>query len=139
MLKVDGCYASLEQMAEGYASFGFYLNSTNRKILYSCSWPAYTTGHIKTDYQLIAKYCNIWRNYDDIQVSDCIITSFAIPLIHRQQCCIMGSNLSMDKHRINYKLFLEKCVRRRSLSIAFLMDCTFVMASTLFQNRYSAF
>eukprot|EP00795_Rhopilema_esculentum_P006422 gene6422-11864_t len=69
MLKVDGCYASLDQMAEGYAAFGFYLNNTNRPILYSCSWPAYTSGHIKTDYELIAKYCNIWRNYDDIQDS----------------------------------------------------------------------
>ena len=68
MLKVDGCYASLDQMAEGYAAFGFYLNNTKRPILYSCSWPAYTSGHIKTDYKLIAKYCNIWRNYDDIQV-----------------------------------------------------------------------
>jgi len=69
MLKVDGCYASLDQMAEGYETFGFYLNATRRKILYSCSWPAYTSGHIKTDYQLIAKYCNIWRNYNDIQDS----------------------------------------------------------------------
>ena len=68
MLKVDGCYSSLGLMADGYAAFGFYLNQTKRPILYSCSWPAYTTGHIKTDYKLIAKRCNIWRNYNDIQV-----------------------------------------------------------------------
>eukprot|EP00112_Aurelia_sp_Birch-Aquarium-sp1_P021005 Seg5548.1 transcript_id=Seg5548.1/GoldUCD/mRNA.D3Y31 product=alpha-N-acetylgalactosaminidase protein_id=Seg5548.1/GoldUCD/D3Y31 len=69
MLKVDGCYSSLGLMADGYAAFGFYLNNTKRPILYSCSWPAYTTGHIKTDYKLIAKHCNIWRNYNDIQDS----------------------------------------------------------------------
>eukprot|EP00794_Sanderia_malayensis_P009863 gene9862-10873_t len=69
MLKVDGCYSSLDLMADGYATFGWYLNNTQRPILYSCSWPAYTTGHIKTDYSLIAKHCNIWRNYNDIQDS----------------------------------------------------------------------
>ena len=73
MLKVDGCYASLDQMAEGYETFGFYLNATRRRILYSCSWPAYTSGHVKTDYQLIAKYCNIWRNYNDIQVDTLLL------------------------------------------------------------------
>ena len=68
MLKVDGCYSSLGLMADGYEAFGFYLNNTKRPILYLCNWPAYTTGHIKTDYKLIAKRCNIWRSYNDVQV-----------------------------------------------------------------------
>ena len=79
MLKVDGCYSALDLMADGYSAFGWYLNSTQRHILYSCSWPAYTTGHIKTDYNLIAKHCNIWRNYNDIQVrnGDCHFNRFS--------------------------------------------------------------
>ena len=68
MVKFDGCYSSLDQMAEGYATFGFYLNNTNRKILYMCNWPAYTSGHIQTDYTFVAKHCNTWRSYNDMKV-----------------------------------------------------------------------
>lgn len=48
---------------------GQWLNRTGRHILYSCSWPAYQQGHQHIDYSKIAKYCNIWRNYGDIQDS----------------------------------------------------------------------
>lgn len=65
-LKLDGCYADIHQMDEGYPLMGQYLNKTNRQIVYSCSWPAYQEGTIQPNYKKIAQYCNLWRNYDDI-------------------------------------------------------------------------
>lgn len=65
-LKLDGCYADIKQMDEGYPLMGYYLNKTNRPIVYSCSWPAYQEGTIQPDYKKIAQYCNLWRNYNDI-------------------------------------------------------------------------
>ncbi|KAL4230660.1 hypothetical protein ACF0H5_011036 [Mactra antiquata] len=69
MLKLDGCYTNTEDMAYGYPAMEFFLNKTGRPILYSCSWPAYISGTTDPDYAQIAKYCNIWRNYADIQDS----------------------------------------------------------------------
>lgn len=40
-LKVDGCYADVKDMDEGYPKFGKLLNATGRPIVYSCSWPVY--------------------------------------------------------------------------------------------------
>ncbi|GAB1600014.1 alpha-N-acetylgalactosaminidase-like [Argonauta hians] len=65
-LKLDGCYADPKDMSYGYPIMGFFLNMTGRSLLYSCSWPAYVA---KPDYQAIAKSCNIWRNYHDVQDS----------------------------------------------------------------------
>lgn len=52
----------------GYPDFGKYLNETGRPIVYSCSWPAYWGDKIP-NYPAIAKSCNLWRNYGDIQDS----------------------------------------------------------------------
>lgn len=70
MLKVDGCYSCNSLYADGYKQFGWFLNHTspNRHILYSCSWPAYLEDKGKP-YKDIAKHCNIWRNWADIQDS----------------------------------------------------------------------
>merc|ERR1711981_1027026 len=41
-------------------------------MVYSCSWPAYQSGHENSsypDYKNIAEHCNLWRNWDDIQDS----------------------------------------------------------------------
>lgn len=66
-LKVDGCYSSLESMNYGYPQFSYYLNTTNRPIVLSCSWPAYQLSNgIQPDYFSISKYCNLWRNFGDI-------------------------------------------------------------------------
>ncbi|CAF0822916.1 unnamed protein product [Brachionus calyciflorus] len=65
-LKLDGCYADIKLMDDGYPLMGHYLNKTNRQIVYSCSWPAYQEGTIQPNYTKIAEYCNLWRNYDDI-------------------------------------------------------------------------
>jgi hypothetical protein len=66
-LKLDGCYADVHQMDDGYPLMGYYLNKTNRPIVYSCSWPAYQVFEkVQPNYTRIAEYCNLWRNYDDI-------------------------------------------------------------------------
>ena len=57
-------------MDKGYPQMGYYLNQTNRPMVYSCSWPAYQNGaKIEPNYNLIAQYCNLWRNWDDIDDS----------------------------------------------------------------------
>ena len=67
-VKLDGCYSDPSTMDAGYPEFGKYLNATGRPMVYSCSWPAYQIGH-HPDYALIAKHCNLWRNFADIEDS----------------------------------------------------------------------
>ncbi|XP_057286628.1 alpha-N-acetylgalactosaminidase [Pezoporus wallicus] len=70
MLKLDGCYSSGEEQAEGYPEMARALNATGHPIVYSCSWPAYQGGlPPKVNYTILAEVCNLWRNYDDIQDS----------------------------------------------------------------------
>ncbi len=37
-------------------------------MVYSCEWPLYWHDKLP-DYAAIAKTCNLWRNYDDVQDS----------------------------------------------------------------------
>lgn len=67
--KMDGCYSDVHQYDDAYPAMGFWLNKTGRPILYSCSWPAYQESVMNPDYKKIAKYCNVWRNFDDINDS----------------------------------------------------------------------
>lgn len=70
MLKLDGCFSTAEERAEGYPKMSAALNATGRPIAFSCSWPAYEGGlPPKVNYKLLADICNLWRNYDDIQDS----------------------------------------------------------------------
>ncbi|XP_051493009.1 alpha-N-acetylgalactosaminidase [Apus apus] len=70
MLKLDGCYSSGKEQEEGYPEMARALNATGRPIVYSCSWPAYQGGlPPKVNYTILAKFCNLWRNYEDIQDS----------------------------------------------------------------------
>uniref|UniRef100_A0A0B7BCH9 Alpha-galactosidase n=1 Tax=Arion vulgaris TaxID=1028688 RepID=A0A0B7BCH9_9EUPU len=66
--KMDGCYSSTDDFTVAYPVMEFFLNKTGRPILFSCSWPAYQQSGTP-DYPRIANYCNIWRNYDDIDDS----------------------------------------------------------------------
>ena len=53
----------------GYPNMSLALNATGRPILYACSWPAYYQGaglFNVTEWELLSKYCNYWRNYNDI-------------------------------------------------------------------------
>ncbi|RWS17554.1 hypothetical protein B4U79_13701, partial [Dinothrombium tinctorium] len=69
-LKVDGCNANSDEFDSLYPRLGVALNLTGRSILYSCSWPAYQVEKNQTpDYAKIAQYCNLWRNFDDIEDS----------------------------------------------------------------------
>jgi len=74
MIKIDGCYADSSKHFINYPAFGKALNDTGRSIIYSCSWPAYISGHGETmppvdntTMPQLAEYCNLWRNFDDIQ------------------------------------------------------------------------
>jgi len=69
MLKLDGCYESIDIMNITYPSMSTFLNFTDRPMLYLCSWPAYVVDQRLPEYKLIAEYCNAWRNYGDIQDS----------------------------------------------------------------------
>ncbi|RZC40477.1 Melibiase domain containing protein, partial [Asbolus verrucosus] len=66
-LKLDGCYADIDDLESGYIEMGKYLNQTGRPIVYSCSWPAYQEPlGVKPNYTALAETCNLWRNWDDI-------------------------------------------------------------------------
>ncbi|XP_065178858.1 alpha-N-acetylgalactosaminidase-like [Sycon ciliatum] len=76
MLKLDGCYADVKLMNEGYAEVTRALNQTGREIVYSCSWPDYQRiAGMNVSYENVAKHCNLWRNYIDIQDSWDSVTS----------------------------------------------------------------
>ncbi|XP_030748155.1 alpha-N-acetylgalactosaminidase-like [Sitophilus oryzae] len=66
-LKLDGCYAETDGMEEGYAKMSQYLNNTGRPIVFSCSFPAYKD--LEANYSMAVEYCNLWRNYGDIDDS----------------------------------------------------------------------
>ncbi|KRX23666.1 Alpha-N-acetylgalactosaminidase, partial [Trichinella nelsoni] len=68
MLKVDGCFTDKSTFSTKYPRMAKALNFTGRKILLSCSWPYYTYPE-KPPYPLIAKHCNMWRNYQDVQMN----------------------------------------------------------------------
>ncbi|XP_060599688.1 alpha-N-acetylgalactosaminidase-like isoform X1 [Ruditapes philippinarum] len=70
MLKLDCCYAgSLVDVQTGFPAMSQYLNNTGRPILYACCWAACEGLYYKhkPDYKAIAKHCNMWRNYNDLQ------------------------------------------------------------------------
>eukprot|EP00823_Brevimastigomonas_motovehiculus_P001336 TRINITY_DN11862_c0_g1_i1.p1 TRINITY_DN11862_c0_g1~~TRINITY_DN11862_c0_g1_i1.p1 ORF type:complete len:428 (-),score=68.25 TRINITY_DN11862_c0_g1_i1:117-1349(-) len=67
-VKIDGCNADPTYMNVTYPQLGLALNKTGRPMVYSCSWPAYVRWKgFPVQYSLMAKYCNLWRNFDDIQ------------------------------------------------------------------------
>lgn len=67
MLKLDGCNINPIFMDRLYPAVTSALNATGRKIVFSCSWPAYQVdAGIKPNYPAIARSCNMWRNFDDI-------------------------------------------------------------------------
>lgn len=52
-VKLDGCYADIEDMDSGYPEFGRLLNATGRPMVYSCSWPVYQEYQGKMVIQFI--------------------------------------------------------------------------------------
>ena len=69
MLKMDGCNVDVKLMNTGYPNMTLALNKTGRPIVFSCSWPDYERiAKIPVNYTRVAKYCNLWRNFDDIGV-----------------------------------------------------------------------
>ncbi|XP_052076326.1 alpha-N-acetylgalactosaminidase-like isoform X2 [Mytilus californianus] len=66
MLKLDCCNPG-PNFVTGFEQMGLYLNKTGRPILYGCSL-AICMGP-KVNYNLAKKYCNMWRNYEDVEDS----------------------------------------------------------------------
>uniref|UniRef100_A0A131YC88 Alpha-galactosidase n=1 Tax=Rhipicephalus appendiculatus TaxID=34631 RepID=A0A131YC88_RHIAP len=67
MVKMDGCYANIQDYPRLYTDFGDAINRTGRPMVYSCSWPAYEVSYgASPNYKLIGHHCNLWRNYVDI-------------------------------------------------------------------------
>ncbi|CAJ0582820.1 unnamed protein product, partial [Mesorhabditis spiculigera] len=84
-LKLDGCWIDTDKMPAGYKQMEEALNKTGRSIVYSCSWPAYLIDKPEqVDYKLIAKSCNLWRNFDDINSSWKSIASIISYYDHNQ-------------------------------------------------------
>ncbi|GAU97106.1 hypothetical protein RvY_08459 [Ramazzottius varieornatus] len=69
-LKLDGCFKDSALFDRDYPMVGKHLNNTGRKIVYSCSWPAYQVEKkMMVNWTGIRENCNLWRNYGDIQDS----------------------------------------------------------------------
>ncbi|EEQ98008.1 Alpha-N-acetylgalactosaminidase, putative [Perkinsus marinus ATCC 50983] len=69
-IKVDGCYADYKTFDVTYPAFGRALNKTGRPMLYECSAPLFTPGHLVNSSKLLtvlAPNCNYWRMFDDIK------------------------------------------------------------------------
>uniref|UniRef100_A0A061RD77 Alpha-galactosidase n=1 Tax=Tetraselmis sp. GSL018 TaxID=582737 RepID=A0A061RD77_9CHLO len=77
-LKVDGCFARFSSLPALYTELGHYLNETGKRIVYSCSWPAYyhflsparraAMPDYKVPYRAMRDAgCNLWRNWYDIE------------------------------------------------------------------------
>ena len=76
-MKLDGCYSHPNDMDKGYPEFGYWLNQTGRPMIYACSWPVYQTySGMTPNYTSIINTCNLWRNFDDIQVK--LSTKFCV-------------------------------------------------------------
>ncbi len=76
-LKVDGCNAPIADMSRLYSELSDEMmeqtKDKDRKILYSCSWPAYQRDHCQNpkDMETLKAKCNLWRNFNDIEDSVC--------------------------------------------------------------------
>mmetsp|Transcript_9561 Transcript_9561/g.18025 ORF Transcript_9561/g.18025 Transcript_9561/m.18025 type:complete len:464 (-) Transcript_9561:2715-4106(-) len=74
-IKVDGCFENVSDLEKDYSELGSVIKvqaGNRKKMVYSCSWPAYITPHNETHKpfnKMIEAGCNLWRNYDDIACS----------------------------------------------------------------------
>lgn len=68
MLKLDWCNSDPNKLNTEYEAAGRALNKTGRPILYTTTWPLgqKTTG-IQPNLTLVAKYCNTYRVYKDLE------------------------------------------------------------------------
>lgn len=66
-LKVDGCNSAPGSYAQTYPRVSAALNATGRRVVLSCSWPAYRVGRVgAAEWAQIARSCNSWRAFHDI-------------------------------------------------------------------------
>lgn len=70
LLKFDTCHSDAHDNKYGYPAMSIYLNQTGRPILFSCEWPyGELQQNLPSDYAPVRQYCNIWRNYWDVEDS----------------------------------------------------------------------
>jgi hypothetical protein len=62
-LKMTACNSNDLDLRDGYGAMHYFLNSTKRPIVYSCSWPNYDPD---MDFAQLPPHCNLWRAYSDI-------------------------------------------------------------------------
>lgn len=71
-IKMDGCYAEVEDMKRLYTLWALTLSNTKRDMVFECSWPAYTVtaeNMENFEWEHIGRICNLWRVYGDISDS----------------------------------------------------------------------
>ncbi|KAK3084282.1 hypothetical protein FSP39_011005 [Pinctada imbricata] len=70
MVHLDACTANVDDLDTDFPAMSNYLNKTGRPMYISCGWPKYLLRKgIQPDYRKIAKYCNSWRVYEDVEDS----------------------------------------------------------------------
>lgn len=62
-VKLDGCYADIHDMNQGYPEFGRLLNATGRPMVYSCSWPVY-----QEEKGLMVRHCSLPNSFHIIHL-----------------------------------------------------------------------
>nr|AYV89021.1 hypothetical protein [Tetranychus truncatus] len=66
-LKFDGCYEDPANFDTLYPKMSTALNKTGAAIIYHCEWPLYQfNANITPNYDAISRYCNMYRNHDDV-------------------------------------------------------------------------
>lgn len=82
-LKFDGCFNKWEDLERGakthegrkrtttgYLTMRGSLLKLPTNIAYACSWPFYLlTFGMQPNYTQIAEHCNVWRNFNDIELN----------------------------------------------------------------------
>lgn len=69
-VKMDGCYAPVEEMPDGFEQFSQELGNLTTPIVFSCAYPAYIDwpkNESLIDWARIQKNCNLWRLVFDVQ------------------------------------------------------------------------
>ncbi|XP_070072448.1 alpha-N-acetylgalactosaminidase-like isoform X4 [Drosophila takahashii] len=130
-IKMDGCYATEEDMDRGYPAFGMAINQTGRPMVYSCSWPFYKS---KPNFSLIAKHCNLWRFAVDVQDSFTSVTNIMSRYSSKQEVLTAHSGpgrwndpdmLVLGNFRLSYD------ASRLQLAIWAVIAAPFIMTNDL--------
>ncbi|KAI7690125.1 Alpha-N-acetylgalactosaminidase [Sarcoptes scabiei] len=67
-IKMDGCFAKLNEFNKKFTKYRKALEKQDHKIAFCCEWPSYLSSRIIEDveFESIKQNCNYWRNYEDV-------------------------------------------------------------------------